>query len=111
MPQKLKIVYVAHPISGDLRDNLKDIQRIIVLLNKKYKNTVFSVPYFGDVMSLDDSYANDRRRGMRNCMALIDTGAFDELWLTGDHISKGMQAEMMRFAVKGLPIINHIGKF
>lgn len=126
-----KIVYIAHPIGGDIEANLKDLFRILRVINTNYHpnrsssewifgskeygaydftNIIPVAPYVADIYSLDDNNALERKRGIDNDTALILTGVFNELWLTGDKISFGMQQEVALFKNLGKPIINYIGK-
>lgn len=105
-----KLIYIAHPISGDVVANLEDIRRIVKYINRNFPDVVPCVPYYADCVSLDDSIASDRKRGIKNDIAIINTGIFDELWLTGDKISFGMQEEVKLFILLGKEVINLIGK-
>ena len=42
---------------------------------------------------------------------MINTGVYDELWLTGDEVSYGMEQERQLFVKLGKPVVNYIGKF
>lgn len=106
-----KIVYIAHPISGDIEANLKDLRRILRDINLHSPEIIPLAPYYGDCVALDDSVPVERRKGIDNSIYLLDTGIFDELWLTGDKISPGMEYEITHFKLQGKSIKNHIGKF
>lgn len=113
-----KIVYIAHPIGGDIEANLKDLFRILRIINMNpnpltgynFENVIPVAPYVAYIYSLDDNNALERKRGIDNDIALILTGVFKELWLTGDKISRGMEEEVKLFRALGKPIINYIGK-
>lgn len=112
-----KIVYIAHPIGGDVGGNLSDLKRILRIINMDavplqfdFSKVVPCAPYFADCVSMDDASVFERARGMRNNETLIKTGVFDELWLTGNLISLGMREEIGWFKLMGKPIINLIGK-
>lgn len=68
-------------------------------------------PYYADILALDDTKPEERARGIENDIALIKTGMFDELWLTGTKISYGMQCEKALFEAIGLPVIDYTNKF
>lgn len=157
-----KIVYIAHPISGDIKENLKDIIRIIRIINtnshcknpkmlKKlehcwsndiyseetlmqyldlssedyqkfvndeasfnkydFENIVPSVPYYADVIALDDTKQDERSKGLANCYSLLKKGSFDELWLTGNRLSLGMIMEMEVAKELNMPIVDYIREF
>lgn len=107
---KKRIVYIAHPIFGDVKGNLEDIIRILKQINVEYPDVIAMVPYFTDCMVLDDRHLPDRIKGLNNCKQIIETGIFDELWLTGQRVSVGMNMELTAFREQNKPIINLIGK-
>ncbi len=119
---KTKIVYIAHPVATDEKftteQNIADILRIIRNINlgdkpifPDFEGVIIPIaPYLGDVLAMDDSVANERKKGIDNGIAIIKTGVFDELWLTGHKLSLGMQEEVNLFKLQGKPIINLIGK-
>lgn len=122
-----KIVYIAHPISGDIEGNLADLRRILRIINmnthpfnsqyamyetKEYdfSGIIPLAPYYADIVSLDDNNTLERKRGIENDIALLEFGVFQEVWLTGSVISFGMREEV-KLAVKlGIPVVNYIGK-
>lgn len=106
----MKIVYIAHPIGGDVEANLADLRRIIKKLNTENMEIVPCCPYYADVVSMDDSKVLERKRGILNDHEMILSGVFEELWLTGNHVSPGMQEEVNLFKLIGADIINLIGK-
>lgn len=121
-----KIVYIAHPISGDIEANLKDLSRILRVINKdchplnlpfdvgllsyNFNDIIPVAPYYADIISLDDNNPLERKRGIENDTALIMTGIFKELWLTGDKISFGMSEEIKLFRLLGYPILDYTNK-
>lgn len=125
-----KIVYIAHPISGDIEANLADLRRILRIINMnehpligEYKEinnmTDFYFPYNFEsiiplapyvVNGLDDTIPLERKRGMYVNDFLLEAGIFKELWLTGDKISFGMSEEVKLAVLLGIPIIDYIGK-
>ena len=90
----MKIVYIAHPLSGDLTGNLEKVRKIIRLINLNEPDIVPFAHYFVDCYALDDTFKEERERGIKNDMALLKAGFIDELWLYGDRISNGMRAEI-----------------
>lgn len=106
----MKIVYIAHPISGDVENNLKDIVRIVRKINLDYSNITPLVPYYVDCLALDDSIESERNRGIMNDIRILQKKLIDEVWLTGDRISSGMQQEKLLAEALGIPVINKIGE-
>lgn len=108
---KKKIVYIAHPIGGDIDGNLKDLFRIFRKLNLEYPNIVPIAPYVADVLSLKDHVQSERAKGMTNTMALLESGMIDEVWLTGELVSPGMQEETESCKRLNIPVLNKLGTF
>jgi hypothetical protein len=117
----MKIVYIAHPIASDgsytTDENVADLLRIIRYLNMGGtdeapfdEEVVPMAPYIGDVLAMDDTNVFQRKRGIENDVAMIETGIFEELWLTGHKISLGMQEEIKLFVAQGKKVVNLIGK-
>lgn len=104
------IAYIAHPISGDIEANLTNLRRIVRKINLEHTDVYPFVPYYADVVSMDDNLQEERARGVKNDMEIIRRGIPDEIWLTGDHISFGMGFERAAALERGIPVINKIGK-
>jgi len=104
----MKIVYIAHPISGDIEGNLADIRRIVRKINMAHKDVVPFVPYYADIVSLDDTVPEERERGIANDTAVLRSGCVNEVWLTGNRISTGMQAEKQLAELLQIPVISKL---
>jgi hypothetical protein len=95
MSKKMRIVYIAHPIGGDVETNLASLRQVIRTINNTEPHTVPFVPYYADVVAMNDSDPVQRARGLQNDMAILSRpGIVDELRLYGPAISKGMRAEI-----------------
>ena len=102
----MKIVYIAHPIGGDVENNLKSIREIVREINLKEPEIVPFVPYYADVVSMDDSIEEERDRGIKNDLAILKKpGMVDELRLYGPRISLGMLQEIKVALNMGIPIV------
>ena len=51
----MKIAYIAHPISGDVKENIKKIINIIRTVNLEEPLTVPFAPYIPDCIALNDT--------------------------------------------------------
>ena len=100
----MKIVYISHPISGDIEGNLAKIRGIIQHINLTMPDVVPFVPYYADIVSLDDSDVNQRNRGINNHVELFFRKIMDEIWLYGDNISEGMQNEIDLALMLDIPV-------
>jgi len=101
----MKIVYIAHPISGDVQGNLAKIRAIVREINLTDHTVVPFVPYYVDCVSMDDSIPAERERGIKNDVAILESGLVDEVWLFGDKISNGMQHEINLARRELIPIV------
>jgi len=110
----MKICYIAHPIGAPTKEgieaNLADLRRIVRHINLNYPDVVPFVPYYADIVSLDDNISEERFRGIKNDVAVLESGIVKELWLTGDRLSGGMQAEYKLAERLGIHVIDLIGK-
>lgn len=105
----MKICYIAHPISGNITANLRDIRRIVRKINLEHPDIVPFVPYYCDIESLDDTIPAERERGIANDIAILRSGCVNELWLTGERISTGMQYEAELAKDLGILVVDKIG--
>ena len=102
----MKIVYIAHPIGGNVTENLCKIRDIIREINIHNPGVVPFVPYFADAMSMDDSIPAERSRAIKNNMELLNRkGVVDEIWLYGHTITKGMRQEVETAIMNKIPVV------
>lgn len=106
----MKIVYIAHPISGDIEGNLARIRDIVKKIAMNQPDIVPFVPYYVDIVSLDDNDPVQRKRGISNDIELFNRKVMDEVWLFGDKLSKGMKAEVKLALRLGIPVITKSSK-
>lgn len=101
----MKIVYIAHPIGGDVSRNIWKVEQRVAYINRHEPNVVPFAPYLVDLRVLNDDDPDDRARGMRNNEALLRSGAVDELRLYGERLTDGMIAEIQIADDVGVPIV------
>lgn len=101
----MKIVFICHPIAGDVEGNLANLCEIVKEINLNEPDVVPFVPYFCDCVAMDDSTPHERQRGIMNCNAIIATGIVKECRVYGNFITKGIFDEIQRFELLGVPII------
>lgn len=99
-----KIVYIAHPISGDAFVNCKKVIKIVEAINRKKPNIQPFAPYIVDLLALDNKKEEDKKIGMENNFELLQRGFIDELWVFGDKISKGMKQEIDIAEENNIPV-------
>ena len=102
----MKIVYIAHPISGDIEGNLAKIRAIVRHINLTHPDVIPFVPYYADVVSMDDNNREERARGIKNDQEFFKRRIFDELWVFG-HISEGVAAEIKLAKENRIPVLLH----
>ncbi len=90
----MKIAYIAHPVGGDVKNNLSKVREIVREINLKEPEVVPFAPYYLDCFALNDDIPEERARGIKNDSFLINKGFIDELRLYGYRISDGMAAEV-----------------
>ena len=105
----MKVVYIAHPIAGNVKGNMRKILSIVRKINKKIKNVTPLVPYYTDLLTLNDSIPEERSRGIRNNRAILRKGCVDELWVYGDYAnSKGCMEEIAYCKTLGIPVVYRV---
>jgi len=101
----MKIVYIVHPISGDITENLIKIRQIIREINLTEPDILPFAHYFVDCICLNDDIPEERERGIKNDIELMRAGFIDELWLYGDKISTGMGHEIALALELGILVV------
>ena len=101
----MKIVYIAHPISGDIKGNLKSVLSIVRRINLTMPDVIPFAPYWIDCHALNDELPEERARGIKNDTELFKRGFIDEVWLFGCTVSKGMQHEIELAESLGIPVV------
>lgn len=102
----MKVVYIAHPISGNIKENLESIRRIVRNINLSNNDVVPFAPYWLDCHALNDSIPEERERGIKNDIELFNRDFIDEVWLYGDRVSNGMKAEIALAEKLGIPVLD-----
>jgi hypothetical protein len=99
----VKTVFVAHPISGDIKGNIKKVLAICEEIHSE--EVIPVVPYLVSLQYLNDEVVEDRELGMAANHECFHRRYVDELWLFGDKISFGMEGEIRLAQELGIPII------
>lgn len=101
----MKIVYIAHPIGGDVKMNVYRITQIVRKINLTMPGIIPFAPYVADVLALADEKTEERERGLNNCLNVLRTGVCSEVWVYGPTISAGMQNEICLAHSMGIPVL------
>lgn len=100
---KKKIVFIAHPIAGDVQGNA---QKVLEILREVHCHNIIPIaPYLVAIQYLDDADPADRALGIAASTELFNRGYIDELWLYGERISTGMRHEVLTALSLGIPVI------
>ena len=98
-----KTVFVAHPIAGDIKENVRKVLEICKLVHTH--DVVPVAPYLVSLQYLDDEIVEDRLLGIVANLECFHRRFIDELWLFGNRISSGMKEEILLALKLGIPII------
>lgn len=101
---KKNIVYIAHPVSGDVQKNLNAIRMIYTVIARECPEIVPFAPYWITCHALDDRNSRDRKIGFRHNKAIFHSGIIDELWVYGD--SPGVRTEIEWAKELGIKVVN-----
>ena len=85
-----KKVYICAPLGGDVEGNL---QKALRYVEYALKMGVAPVPPHVYAMCLNDNIPKERELGRQAGMSLL--WYCDEMWIFGDRITEGMQAEIL----------------
>ena len=105
----MKTVFIAHPISGDIRYNMRRVLNICEDIHRRNMDTnkkiVPVAPYLASLLYLDDDVWQEHQLGTEASHECFRRKYIDELWLFGDHISPGMREEILLAQELEIPII------
>lgn len=89
----MRLIYLAHPVSGDVPGNLARAKRWLAWANRTCGPDAYVIaPWIANIEAgEDDADPAARARGLRACCAVVEK--CDELWLVGGRISDGMARE------------------
>ena len=97
-----KLVFIAHPITGNIEENIKDILKIC---KKVHTSDIIPIaPYLVAFQYLDNEIKDDKEKGVQANKVFFKRKIIDELWLCGDKISKGMREEIRLSKENNIPI-------
>lgn len=102
----MKIVYIAHPISGPAEQwNRLKVIEIVRYLNLTEPNILPFAPYIVDLQALNDQVPAERDRGIRNNREYFTRGMIDELRVYGPLESAGVKEEIKLAREYGIPVV------
>lgn len=101
------VLYMAHPLGGDVDGNIKRALRWLAWLRKSFPDATFVAPWIAGVLSgEDDADPAQREAGLVDCCATV--AHLDGVVLVGGRISSGMERERDTAESAGLRVANLI---
>lgn len=100
-----EVEYIAHPIGGDVKANIKAILKIIRKINLEEPHVIPFAPYMADVFAMDDNNPEERLRGLQNDLYFIRNKIVKRVRLYGNRISKGMAGEILEAFSADIPVV------
>lgn len=98
----MRVIFMAHPVKGDVEGNLKRAKRMVRQLELLYSDVAIVANWITECEVFGDADPVQRSAGIaRNC-AVIER--CDEVWLTGPTVSAGMQAEARHATRYKIPV-------
>ena len=102
---KEKVVYIAHEMSGNVKENKKDVLRILREIHLSDSSVIPIASYLVAFDYLDDTVPEERALGMlANRVALFERRVMDETWIAGQRISSGMKSEIQLSLEQDIPV-------
>lgn len=99
----MKTIFIAHPIGGDVKNNINKVLAICASLHTQHIIPV--APYLVSLQYLNDEVVEDRERGIEANLECFRRKYIDEVWLFGDYISSGMKKEIRTAKELQIPIV------
>ena len=100
-----RVVYIAHPVSGDVDGNIKSILKICNDIHKADNDIVPFAPYLVSLKYLDNDVVEEREMGVQVNIEFFERRTMQEVWLCGSSISPGMVQEIKLAKQFNIPII------
>jgi len=101
--RKIRVVYMAHPVSGDVEANLARAKRWYKWITDNYKVGVVA-DWIINCEIYDDSNPADREAGLLVCEEIASR--CDEIWLVGGVVSNGMAREAEAAEAAGVTVVD-----
>lgn len=102
-----KMVYLAHPVNGDVDQNLARARAWLKFLEACNPEVLFVSQWILGVELWDDSNPVQRELGLLRCLAQVER--CDEIWLVGLRVSDGMTREADHACAYGVTVVDLTG--
>ncbi len=94
-PHEYRLIFLAHPVRGSIKENLESAERWFELLERSFDDVAVQAPWITGCRRFNDANEDERCAGIAKNKACIRR--CDEVWLCGEIVSSGMEEEA-RFA-------------
>jgi hypothetical protein len=98
----MRVVYMAHPVSGDVEGNLAKARVLIRQMEEAFPDVAIVASWITECEIWDDANPVERAAGLQRDMAVL--ARCHELWLVGPHVSGGMAMERDHAIGLGIPV-------
>jgi DNA-directed RNA polymerase subunit RPC12/RpoP len=105
--ETMKVIYMAHPVSGDVPGNIERAKRWVRYLEEQFPVAVVA-SWITECEIWDDDNPEHRAAGLARDLAVLSR--CEELWLVGLRISTGMAMERDHAIKKGLSVRDLTGE-
>lgn len=102
----MKVVYMCHPVAGDIKGNLARAKRWLRWLEENYPIAIVA-SWITECEVWDDNNPEQRAAGLERDKAVLER--CDGIVLVGGRISNGMAIERAHAESKGLPVTDMTG--
>jgi len=99
-----RVIYMAHPVSGDVEANLARARRWLLWIYRTKPGTAVVANWILDCEILDDSNPADRQMGLAHDLAILER--VDAVWLVGGRVSGGMALEAEHAKAHGVRVLD-----
>lgn len=100
-----RIYYLAHPVAGDVTDNVARAIRWLRYLMEGDRQSIYIAPWIATIMAIgSEETPDDRRRALDECVEIVRR--CDGIVLVGGQVSRGMELELRAAIDAGREIID-----
>lgn len=96
------IEYICHPVSGNIAENIADIERI--MLERHKPDNIPFAPYLTALRYLKDDIPEQRALGMAANVEFFRTRTITKVYVCGEQVSSGMRGEILLAFDQAIPI-------
>ena len=96
----MKVIYLAHPVRGDVQNNLAKAKRWVKWATESHPDVAVVASWITECEVFNDAEPDQREKALqRDCAVLAKC---DEVWLVGGVVSAGMRREKNHATRKGV---------